>query len=110
MIAGAHFTLPDTLLTAKATPMEAHLVMQATLEAFVDNSISKTINVSAATTLAESASIYRSAYDRGLKGCTASRPMAARGSVLTRTSLPGSEYSDLGEQNLRSNPTARSQH
>lgn len=77
--------VPDALITATELPIEAHLTMQATLQAFVDNSISKTINVPAATTFAAYAPIYRSAYDRGLKGCTSFRPVAAGDGVLAAT-------------------------
>ena len=61
--------------------------MQATLQAFVDNSISKTINVPRKTTFSEFAPIYRLAYDKGLKGCTTFRPTAVRDTVLAV--LPG---------------------
>ena len=63
--------------------------MQAALQAFVDNSISKTINVPAETSFADFAPIYRLAYDKGLKGCTTFRPTAARGTVLGPKRGPG---------------------
>jgi len=56
--------------------------MQAALQVFVDNSISKTINVPAETGFADFAPLYRLAYDKGLKGCTTFRPIAAVGAVL----------------------------
>lgn len=80
---GRDDAMPDALVTATSLPIEAHLAMQATLQGFVDNSISKTINVPAETTFADFAPIYRLAYDKGLKGCTAFRPTAVRGTVLT---------------------------
>jgi ribonucleoside-diphosphate reductase alpha chain len=73
---------PDALVTATELPIEAHLAMQAALQAYVDNSIAKTINVPATTSFAEFAPLYRLAYDKGLKGCTAFRPNPARGAVL----------------------------
>jgi ribonucleoside-diphosphate reductase alpha chain len=73
---------PGVLLTAATLPIDAHLAMQATLQVFVDNSISKTINVPQDTTFTEFAPIYRLAYDKGLKGCTAFRPTAIRDTVL----------------------------
>ena len=81
--------VPDALVTAAELPIEAHLAMQAALQTFVDNSISKTINVPAQTSFADFAPIYRLAYDKGLKGCTTFRPTAARGTVLGPMRRPG---------------------
>ena len=74
---------PDGFVTASELPIQAHLDMQAALQPFVDNSISKTIHVPADCPLAEFRQIYDLAYDKGLKGCTTFRPNAVRGSVLT---------------------------
>jgi ribonucleoside-diphosphate reductase alpha chain len=74
---------PDGFVTASELPVSAHLDMQAALQPFVDNSISKTINVPADCPLAEFRQIYDLAYDKGLKGCTTFRPNAVTGSVLT---------------------------
>lgn len=75
--------VPDGFVTASELPVQAHLDMQAALQPFVDNSISKTINVPADCPLAEFRQIYDLAYHKGLKGCTTFRPNAVRGSVLT---------------------------
>ena len=81
---------PDAVVTAAELPIEAHLAMQAALQEFVDNSISKTINVPPETSFADYVPLYRLAYDKGLKGCTTFRPTAATGAVLT-----AAEQSDL---------------
>jgi ribonucleoside-diphosphate reductase alpha chain len=73
---------PDTLVTTTALPIEAHLAMQASLQEFVDNSISKTVQVPPEAPFADFAPIYRLAYDKGLKGCTTFRLMATRDTVL----------------------------
>jgi len=75
--------VPDAVTTAAELPIEAHLRMQAALQGFVDNAISKTINVPAATRFAEFVPLYRLAYDMGLKGCTTFRPTATAGAVIT---------------------------
>jgi ribonucleoside-diphosphate reductase alpha chain len=74
---------PDGFITASELPVRAHLDMQAALQPFVDNSISKTINVPADCPFADFLQIYDLAYDKGLKGCTTFRPNAVTGSVLT---------------------------
>ena len=63
--------------------VRAHLEMQAALQRFVDNSISKTINAPADCSSAEFLEIYDLAYDRGLKGCTTFRPNPVTGAVVT---------------------------
>ena len=74
--------LPDAIVTAAVLPIHAHLNMQAAVQPFVDNAISKTINVPRETSFADFAPLFRLAYDKGLKGCTAFRPTAASDTVL----------------------------
>jgi ribonucleoside-diphosphate reductase alpha chain len=74
---------PNGLVTASELPIRAHLDMQAALQPFVDNAISKTINVPTDCPFAEFRQVYDLAYDKGLKGCTTFRPNAVTGSVLT---------------------------
>jgi ribonucleoside-diphosphate reductase alpha chain len=57
--------------------------MQAALQPFVDNSISKTINVPSNYPFGEFKQIYDLAYDHGLKGCTTFRPNSITGTVLS---------------------------
>jgi ribonucleoside-diphosphate reductase alpha chain len=80
---GQRDVLLKALVTAAELPIAAHLAMQAVVQVFVDNSISKTINVPSETTFADFAPIYRLAYDKGLKGCTTFRPTETRESLLT---------------------------
>jgi len=60
----------------------AHLGMQAALQPFVDNSISKTINVPRHYRFDDFKEIYRQADHMGLKGCTTFRPNPVTGEVL----------------------------
>jgi ribonucleoside-diphosphate reductase alpha chain len=78
----------DILVTTAALPIEAHLATQAALQDFVDNSISKTVQVPQETQFTDFAPIYRLAYDRGLKGCTTFRPIATRDTVLATVPKP----------------------
>jgi ribonucleoside-diphosphate reductase alpha chain len=73
---------PASLETAEAVPAEAHLAMQAALQPFVDNAISKTINLPPEACVEDVAAIYRRAWVAGLKGCTVFRPGATVGQVL----------------------------
>lgn len=80
---GSAAGLPNGFVTAGELPIDAHLQMQAALQPFVDNSISKTINVPKETSFEDFRQIYDAAYDMGLKGCTTFRPNPATGAVLS---------------------------
>jgi ribonucleoside-diphosphate reductase alpha chain len=80
---GATAGAPDGFVTAAELPVSAHLDMQAVLQPFVDNSISKTINVPEDYPFADFKRIYDLAYDKGLKGCTTFRPNPVTGTVLS---------------------------
>ncbi|WP_374572104.1 adenosylcobalamin-dependent ribonucleoside-diphosphate reductase [Phenylobacterium sp.] len=64
---------PPAMVTAHELSIAAHLDMQAALQPFVDNAISKTVNVAPDLPFAAFADIYDQAFDRGLKGCTVFR-------------------------------------
>jgi ribonucleoside-diphosphate reductase alpha chain len=81
--------LPPEFVTAHETAPKDHLLMAATLQPIVDNSISKTVNVAEDISREDFRQIYRLAFELGLKGCTAFRANRTRGSVLSR--LQGSE-------------------
>jgi ribonucleoside-diphosphate reductase alpha chain len=83
----SHIGMPDGFVTAMDLPIEAHLEMQATLQPFVDNSISKTINVPESCPFDAFERIYALAYAKGLKGCTTFRPNPVTGVVLTRADM-----------------------
>ena len=80
---GAGAGAPPGFITVGELPVRAHLDMQAALQPFVDNSISKTINVPQDCPFSEFQQIYDLAYDKGLKGCTTFRPNPVTGMVLT---------------------------
>jgi ribonucleoside-diphosphate reductase alpha chain len=77
--------LPEAFVDASSLPPLAHLQMQAVLQPFVDNAISKTINIPAGFSYADYSNIYHDAYRLGLKGCTTFRPNPVTGSVLSST-------------------------
>jgi len=63
------------------TPDE-HLIMQATAQKWVDNAISKTINLPSSISYTEFKDVYIKAWEMGCKGCTTYRPSDTRGAVL----------------------------
>jgi len=65
--------LPAYFVSAGQLEPEEHLAMQAALQPYVDNAISKTINLPTTIDLAAFQSIFTQAYRLGLKGCTAFR-------------------------------------
>ena len=80
---GARGSVPPAFVTASELSAEAHLAMQATAQGFVDNAISKTINVDASLPYDDFRQVYRRAYDLGLKGCTVYRQGSRGEDVLT---------------------------
>jgi ribonucleoside-diphosphate reductase alpha chain len=80
--------VPDALVTAADLPLEAHLAMQAALQPWVDNAVSKTINFPATTDFAAFSQVYRHAYDKGLKGCAVFRSTGEDGGVLVPAARP----------------------
>ncbi|MDO9466135.1 MAG: adenosylcobalamin-dependent ribonucleoside-diphosphate reductase [Thiobacillus sp.] len=75
--------VPPTFVEARQLDPLAHLAMQATLQPYVDNAISKTINVAADMPFERFADLYRQAHALGLKGCTVFRPNAVTGAILS---------------------------
>lgn len=73
---------PPEAVSAAALSIDAHLDMQAAVQAHVDNAISKTIHVPTDCDFARFADVYRRAYDKGLKGCTTFRPSVTTPAVL----------------------------
>ncbi len=81
-----HPGMPPALVEARQIDPRAHLAMQAALQPYVDNAISKTINVAADTPFEHFADLYRQAHALGLKGCTVFRPNPVTGAILSEPS------------------------
>lgn len=77
---------PPTLVEARQIDPLAHLQMQAALQPFVDNAISKTINVAADYPFERFEALYWQAHALGLKGCTVFRPNPVTGAILSQPS------------------------
>jgi ribonucleoside-diphosphate reductase alpha chain len=74
---------PDSFVTATRIEPEAHLLMQAALQPWVDAAISKTINLPTDFPFESYPALYERAHALGLKGCTTYRPGTERGQVIS---------------------------
>lgn len=74
--------LPGVFVTAEKVSAKAHLAMQARLQPYIDNAISKTVNLPADATVRDVDEIYSLAYSLGLKGCTVFRQGSRHDQVI----------------------------
>jgi ribonucleoside-diphosphate reductase alpha chain len=74
---------PDYFVNAKLLSPEEHVRMQASIQAYVDSSISKTVNAPNEHTQEQVQELYMKAYDLGCKGVTYFRDGSRNESVLT---------------------------
>jgi len=75
--------LPEQFINAKNLSPLGHLKMQSVLQKYIDNGISKTINVPENYSFGNFKSLYMKAYEYKLKGCTTYRNNPITGSVLS---------------------------
>jgi ribonucleoside-diphosphate reductase alpha chain len=75
--------LPDYFVASADLTPQAQLLMQSVLQPYVDNAISKTINVPESFDFDAFRQVYEQAFELGLKGCTTYRPNPVRGAVMT---------------------------
>ena len=88
---GAGAVPPDALVCAGEIPPEGHLLMQAIVQRWVDNAVSKTINMDPGYPYESFRELFAQAYILGLKGITVFRPDPLR-SVVLSGSLPGDAH------------------
>ena len=81
-IKGENAPLPDYFVDAQSLSPADHVVMQATVQRYIDSSISKTINVPEEIDFDSFKDVYLQAYEQGCKGCTTYRPNDVTGAVL----------------------------
>lgn len=75
--------LPSAWTDSHSLTPENHLQIQAAVQPYIDNAISKTINIEVDFPFDKLSEVYTQAYELGLKGCTIFRPNTTTGSVLT---------------------------
>ena len=81
--------LPAAFMTGAEIAARDHLLMQASLQPFVDGAISKTVQLARDTTAAAVAEVFGTAFDLGLKGCTVFRAGSRTGVVSTHEPAAG---------------------
>lgn len=81
-VAGRKNEVPEVFVITDELSAKAHLAMQACLQPYVDNAISKTVNLAADASVSDVASLFSDAYASGLKGCTVFRPGSRTGQVI----------------------------
>lgn len=74
--------LPEAFVDARSLSPHEHLLMQAALQPYVDNAVSKTINVPQDYPFEKFKAVYKEAYELGLKGCTTFRENPISGAIL----------------------------
>jgi ribonucleoside-diphosphate reductase alpha chain len=79
---GVGADLPPVFIDAHHLAPQTHLAMQAAMQPYVDQAISKTINIPQDYAFDTFREIYELAYDQGLKGCTTFRPNPVTGEIL----------------------------
>lgn len=75
-------TLPPNWSDAQSLTPENHLQMQSVVQRYMDNAISKTINIPVNFPFPALQDVYTQAFELGLKGCTIFRPNPITGNVL----------------------------
>ncbi|RYH01613.1 adenosylcobalamin-dependent ribonucleoside-diphosphate reductase [Salipiger sp. IMCC34102] len=103
--------LPDYFVNAQTLAPLDHVRMQAAAQAWVDSSISKTINCPEDIGFEDFKEVYMAAWDQGCKGCTTYRPNAVTGSVLSVSPEPQEQVDDThsGDVIYMSEPLDRPQ-
>lgn len=76
--------LPDYFITSDKINWKKRIELQGTIQQFIDNSISSTINLPADTTVETVQDLYELAWEKGLKGVTVYRE-GSRSGVLIST-------------------------
>jgi len=79
--------LSDVLVTAHEISPDWHLKIQGTFQKYVDNAVSKTVNLPSDASVEEVDRVFQQAYDRGCKGITAYRDQSREGQVVSAVKI-----------------------
>lgn len=76
--------LPDYIVTSDQIDFRDRICVQAAMQRYIDASISSTINLPEEATVDDVETIYRLAWEEGLKGVTVYRSGCKRGAILSK--------------------------
>lgn len=76
--------LPNYFISSEQIPYEQRIEVQATLQRYIDASISSTVNLPNSTTVEDVANLYLLAWKKGLKGITIWRDGCQRQAILSK--------------------------
>lgn len=76
--------LPEYVVTSEQIPYKERIQVQSVMQKYIDASISSTINLPETATVDDVETIYRLAWDAGLKGVTVYRAGCKRGAILSK--------------------------
>ena len=96
---------PKYMKTANEIAPEWHLKMQAAFQKYVDNSISKTINLSNDATVDDVYDIYLEAWKLGLKGITIYRDGSKENQPLNKIENPRKEFENNMDRLIKESVT-----
>ena len=92
---GENTALSDAFVDAQSLTPADHVRMQATVQAYIDSAVSKTVNVPEEIDFEAFKDVYLSAYDQGCKGITTYRPNDITGAVLRTEPAKDTAQSEL---------------
>jgi ribonucleoside-diphosphate reductase alpha chain len=92
-ISGVPKSIQDVFVVAGDITAEEHVRMQAALQAFVDNSLSKTVNFPEGATVEDVAEVYLLAWELGCKGITVYVTGSREKVVLETKAIAGKKQS-----------------
>jgi len=92
--------LSDVLVTAHEITPDWHLKIQATFQKYVDNAVSKTVNLPSDASVKEVDRVFRQAHDRQCKGLTVYRDQSRDGQVVSAVK-PKGQSSQPSPRDLR---------
>ncbi len=103
-------TLRNTFVVSSDITAEEHVRMQAALQAFVDNSLSKTVNFSENASVEDVANVYMLAWELGCKGITVYITGSRDKVVLETRATAQKKESVPYVQNFKRDPDSNPEH
>ena len=92
---GENTALTDAFVDAQTLTPTDHVRMQATVQAYIDSAVSKTVNVPEDISFEAFKDVYLAAYEQGCKGITTYRPNDITGAVLRTEPTKDTSQSEL---------------